>query len=82
LSTFLPEYMIPSSFVSLDSFPLTINGKLDRKSLPDPEIVNLDSYIPPTTPIQKELSTIWQEVLGIHNIGITDDFFRIGGDSI
>uniref|UniRef100_UPI00261D43A4 FkbM family methyltransferase n=1 Tax=uncultured Aquimarina sp. TaxID=575652 RepID=UPI00261D43A4 len=82
LKFILPDYMIPSSLISMDSFPLTINGKLDRKSLPDPEMVNLDSYIPPTTPIQKELSTIWQEVLGIDKIGITDDFFRIGGDSI
>ncbi|WP_299249782.1 non-ribosomal peptide synthetase, partial [uncultured Aquimarina sp.] len=82
LSAFLPDYMIPSSFVSLDSFPLTINGKLDRKSLPDPEMVDLDSYVAPTTPIQKELCNIWQEVLGIDTIGITDDFFKIGGDSI
>ncbi|WP_299249865.1 amino acid adenylation domain-containing protein, partial [uncultured Aquimarina sp.] len=82
LSTLLPEYMIPSSLVSMDSFPLTINGKLDRKSLPDPEMVDLDSYVAPSTPIQKEFCNIWQEVLGIDTIGITDDFFKTGGDSI
>ncbi|WP_299249897.1 condensation domain-containing protein, partial [uncultured Aquimarina sp.] len=82
LSTLLPEYMIPSSLVSMDSFPLTINGKLDRKALPDPEMVDLESYVAPSIPIQKELCTIWQEVLGIDTIGITDDFFKTGGDSI
>ncbi|WP_299250032.1 hypothetical protein, partial [uncultured Aquimarina sp.] len=71
LSTLLPEYMIPSSLVSMDSFPLTINGKLDHKAFPDPEMVDLESYVAPTTPIQKELSIIWKEVLGLEQVGIT-----------
>ena len=82
LSKTLPEYMIPSAFVELDNFPLTINGKLDRKALPDPEFTSEESYVAPRNEVEQQLCEIWQGVLGLERIGITDDFFRIGGDSI
>lgn len=82
LSKELPEYMLPSSFVSLESFPLNGNGKLDKNRLPEPDINNLDGYVSPTTDTEITVCTIWQEVLGINNIGISDDFFKLGGNSI
>jgi amino acid adenylation domain-containing protein/non-ribosomal peptide synthase protein (TIGR01720 family) len=84
LQQVLPEYMVPSFFVSLDSFPLTVNGKLDRKALPDPEMTDVcqKSYVAPETKLQEGICNIWKEVLGLDIVGIEDDFFRIGGDSI
>ena len=78
----LPDYMIPAAFVQLDRFPLTINGKLDRKALPDPEFSNEDAYVAPTTALEKKLCTIWQDVLNLEKVGVSDDFYRIGGHSI
>ncbi|MED7789602.1 amino acid adenylation domain-containing protein, partial [Francisella sp. 19X1-34] len=82
LSKVLPEYMIPSVLVEIESMPLTINGKLDRKALPEPEFVNEDNYVAPTTELETTLCNIFAEVLGLDKVGITDDFFRIGGNSI
>ena len=82
LSQRLPDYMIPSAFVELESFPLTVNGKLDRKALPDPKFTDKESYVAPRNELEEQLCSIWQEVLGIEKVGISDDFFRIGGDSI
>ncbi|MBY0293432.1 MAG: non-ribosomal peptide synthetase, partial [Alphaproteobacteria bacterium] len=81
----LPNYMIPSFFIYINKVPLTSNGKIDRKSLPAPAVSNrqvANAYIPPQTTLQQELSSIWSEVLRIEKIGIHDNFFRIGGDSI
>ena len=78
----LPDYMIPSTFTYLDSVPLTINGKLDRRALPEPEFVNNESYVAPTTELEKQLCDIWQDILGLEQVGIEDNFFRIGGNSI
>ena len=81
LSKELPDYMIPSVFVHMDVFKLTLNGKLDTKALPDPEF-KADIYIAPTSEIQKKLCHIFQELLGIERVGVSDDFFRLGGNSI
>ncbi|MBO1051113.1 MAG: amino acid adenylation domain-containing protein [Dolichospermum sp. DET73] len=81
----LPEYMRPSAFVMLDSFPMTPSGKLDRRALPIPErdlTISKQAFIPATTSTEKKLSQIWIDVLGIDNIGITEDFFHLGGHSL
>ena len=85
LSKSLPEYMIPTAFVSLETLPLTINGKLDRKALPDPQLSgDKDSYAPPRNELESKLCSIFASVLGLQpsNVGIRDDFFRVGGNSI
>ena len=79
----LPDYMIPSAFVALAAFPLTANGKLDRRALPAPDFgVRETAYAAPRTPTETLLATIWQEVLGLEQVGIHDNFFSLGGDSI
>ncbi|HEX9063272.1 MAG TPA: amino acid adenylation domain-containing protein [Clostridia bacterium] len=81
----LPDYMIPSFFVTLDSFPMTPNGKIDRKSLPAPENEDTASdieNIPPLNDIQKSIQDIWKEVLGRDRVGINQNFFDIGGHSL
>ncbi len=81
----LPEYMIPVFFVPLSKFPLTPNGKIDRKALPLPEI-NLTkartAYVPPANAKEEILARIWQEILGVPQVGIRNNFFELGGDSI
>ncbi|BAY35556.1 amino acid adenylation (plasmid) [Nostoc carneum NIES-2107] len=81
----LPDYMIPAAFIMLDALPVTANGKLDKKSLPNPsqDRPNLEkSFVPPHTLHEKILARIWSEVLGIEQVGIYDNFFELGGDSI
>ncbi|HLP90491.1 MAG TPA: amino acid adenylation domain-containing protein [Nostocaceae cyanobacterium] len=80
----LPEYMIPSSYVLLDSLPLTPNGKIDRRALPQPYQVTSEktSYIAPRTQIEQQLASLWMEVLGVQKVGIYDNFFDLGGDSL
>ncbi|WKL50105.1 amino acid adenylation domain-containing protein [Flavobacterium pectinovorum] len=83
LSAVLPEYMIPGALVGMESFPLTINGKLDKRSLPDPDFsVAAEDYQAPGTAMEVLVCGIWQEVLGLARVGVRDNFFRIGGDSI
>ena len=85
LARSLPDYMLPSFFVYLDKVPLTSNGKVDRKTLPAPDLSLRsigEEYVAPQTSLEKELSSIWSEVLEIKKIGIHDNFLRIGGDSI
>ncbi|MDC9590220.1 amino acid adenylation domain-containing protein [Xenorhabdus sp. XENO-10] len=82
LSARLPEYMLPASFTRIESVPLTLNGKLDRRALPEPVWGNRNSYIAPRNALETRLCAIWQEVLGLERVGIEDNFFRIGGDSI
>jgi hypothetical protein len=78
----LPVYMVPSEIVLLDSMPLTANGKIDKKSLPVHSFTRPNDYVAPVTETEVALCTIWQEVLGREQVGIRDDFFRIGGNSI
>jgi amino acid adenylation domain-containing protein/non-ribosomal peptide synthase protein (TIGR01720 family) len=82
LSSRLPEYMVPVFFVHLRSLPLTANGKLDRKALPVPEPGKGDGYIAPQTNEQRLLAEAWSAVLGVERVGVGDNFFSIGGDSI
>jgi len=85
LKTKLPDYMVPSAFVVLDTIPLTPNGKVDRRALPTP---NADHFsqdsdlIPPRTPIELQLSQIWSEVLNIPTLGVRNNFFDLGGHSL
>ncbi|GGX08656.1 non-ribosomal peptide synthase/polyketide synthase [Aquimarina muelleri] len=81
LSATLPDHMIPSYFVWMQEFPLNSNEKIDRKALPDPEFKGSD-YIAPSTKIEEILVSVWEEVLGAKQIGVGDNFFEIGGDSI
>lgn len=83
LSMELPEYMIPAYFVRLEKMPLSPNGKLDRKLLPEksPTINEGTMYIAPVTDMEKELARVWEEVLKTSNISIRANFFNIGGDS-
>jgi len=80
----LPEYMVPSSFIYLEKLPFTINGKLDKKALPDPEFTSINNNLSPRNELEKKICMIWSEILGLpeHKIGIQDDFFKLGGDSL
>ncbi|OXG01530.1 phosphopantetheine-binding protein [Flavobacterium araucananum] len=83
LGAVLPEYMVPGALVVMDSFPLTINGKLDKRSLPDPDFSgSMEAYMAPRTELEIAVCNIWKEVLGLDRVGVTDNFFRIGGNSI
>ncbi len=80
----LPDYMIPLYFVRLAGIPLTRNGKVDKKALPEPEIKVSEGYVAPRDEVEKKLVEIWADVLGIakDKIGVNDNFFELGGDSI
>ncbi|MDG5498192.1 non-ribosomal peptide synthase/polyketide synthase [Marinobacter sp. BGYM27] len=81
LKQHLPDYMVPAHLMLLDRFPLSANGKLDRKALPDPEIETA-TYEAPQGEIEQTLAAIWQDVLNIERVGRNDNFFALGGDSI
>ncbi|MEU7481582.1 amino acid adenylation domain-containing protein [Lentzea sp. NPDC042327] len=83
LAQTLPEHMVPSAFVHLDRLPLTGNGKLDRKALPAPEWETTGTrHVEPRTETERVLAGIWAQVLGLDRVGVEDDFFELGGDSI
>ena len=78
----LPDYMIPTVFMEVGSFPLTPNGKLNAKALPEPEVNLSHEYHSPQTVLEKKVEEIWSEVLNIKKISIDDDFFELGGHSL
>jgi amino acid adenylation domain-containing protein len=84
LQTVLPDYMIPSAFVLMERFPLTPNGKLDRKQLPAPERERPSDvrYVEPRSEIERTLGRIWAEALGLSKVGMRDNFFELGGHSL
>lgn len=80
----LPAYMIPAAFVVLPAFPLTPNGKVDRKALPSPEgsQATESAYVAPRTPEETQLAEIWADLLGMPKVGVEDNFFELGGHSL
>ena len=84
LQDVLPYYMVPAYFVKLEKMPLTPNGKVNRKALPDPkgQVVSEEEYVAPANETEEKLVRIWQELLGISEVGVNDNFFSMGGHSL
>ena len=81
----LPDYMVPSVFVFLDALPLTPNGKVDRRALPVPKQAKPElkqNFVTPRSPVEERLAVIWAQVLGVKQVGVTDNFFDVGGHSL
>ena len=79
----LPDYMVPAHLLLLDKLPVTPNGKLDRKALPQPDASQLQGeYIAPQSELEQQIAAIWADVLKLEKVGLTDNFFELGGDSI
>jgi hypothetical protein len=85
LESRLPDYMVPAATAILEALPLTVNGKVDRRSLPDVEAAGSQSdrpFEPPHNSIQRVVAGVWQSVLGVDRVGIHDNFFDLGGHSL
>lgn len=85
LTTRLPAYMVPGAFHVIDAVPLTPNGKVDRRALPDAPGARPESssaYAPPTTATERLVAEVWQDVLGVDKVGVDDSFFELGGNSL
>ena len=78
----VPSFMVPELWVQMDRFPLTPNGKVDRKRLPNPEYSTHADYVAPVTASETALCQLWTTVLGVERVGVTDDFFSLGGQSL
>ena len=78
----LPDYMVPSVVVALDKLPLNVNGKVDRKALPEPDVVSQQDYEPPQGEMEEALAQVWSDVLGVERVGRHDNFFELGGHSL
>jgi len=83
LKSCLPDYMVPGAFISLETMPLTPNGKIDRKRLPKPDReLSSKSYIPPRNQCEEVIAAIWAEILDVTQVGVEDNFFELGGHSL
>ncbi len=81
----LPDYMMPAAFITIESLPLTTNGKIDRQALPAPGQMRpelLNSFVAPRNEVEEKLADIWKQVLRVERVGVNDNFFELGGDSI
>ncbi|MDZ8029621.1 MAG: amino acid adenylation domain-containing protein [Nostoc sp. DedSLP04] len=81
----LPDFMVPTIFMALEAMPLTPNGKVDRKALPQPDASRPEleaNYVAPRTPIEQQIADIWAQVLNVKQVGINDNFFELGGYSL
>jgi hypothetical protein len=81
----LPDYMLPATYVMLDTFPLTASGKIDRRALPEPGALDVGkgaAFAPPANENEKRVAAIWCELLGVARVGVTDNFFDLGGHSL
>ncbi len=80
----LPEYMVPTAYVVMESIPLTANGKVDRRALPRPDIVTFDryDYVAPRSQVEKLLAELWAKILGKEQVGVYENFFELGGHSL
>ncbi|HEX3587980.1 MAG TPA: amino acid adenylation domain-containing protein, partial [Pseudonocardiaceae bacterium] len=81
----LPEYMVPSVFVTIDAVPLTRNGKVDKRALPAPDGSRpelADAYVAPQGPAESAVAAVWSQILGVDRVGANDDFFELGGHSL
>src|SRR5262245_13260353 len=85
LAAHLPAYMLPTAFVWVAAWPLSPTGKVDRRALPAPDFTERrvpTAFVPPRTPAEALVATLWQEVLGVHQVGLEDNFFALGGHSL
>src|SRR5690606_11236204 len=84
LSSKLPDHMVPQMLVQLSRIPLTSNGKVDKKSLPDPDASDLIGtiYVAPTNKLEQTVVDIWKDLLHINKLGTNDNFFELGGNSL
>lgn len=84
LKGWLPEYMIPAFWIELENLPLTVNGKIDKKSLPEFDAANMinENYVAPRNEAELKLAKIWEEILEVERVGIHDNFFELGGHSL
>ena len=81
----LPEYMVPSAFVQIATWPTTPNGKIDREALPAPDAANVterSTGLAPRSPVEHALAEVWKAILNIRNVSIHDNFFELGGQSL
>ncbi|MBM2593764.1 amino acid adenylation domain-containing protein, partial [Pseudomonas sp. BIS] len=82
LATSLPEYMVPAQWLALERMPLSPNGKLDRKALPRPQAAAGQTHVAPQNEMERRIAAVWADVLKLEEVGATDNFFALGGDSI
>ncbi len=82
LKASLPDYMVPTAFISLAVLPVTSNGKLDRKALPVPDVAASSTYVAPRDPTEEAIARTWRDILGVERVGAHDDFFALGGHSL